>query len=42
MPAARKAGLASSPGGFTGEFMQFGRWYAYGVLPLAMLGPDLA
>ncbi len=39
--AARKAGLANSPGGYTGEFMQFGRWYAYGVLPIRVLGPDL-
>jgi hypothetical protein len=38
--AARKAGLAHSPGGFTGELLQFGRWYAYGVLPLRLLGPD--
>ena len=38
--AARKAGLARSPGGFTGEQLQFGRWYAYGVLPLRALGPD--
>jgi len=39
--AARKAGLARSPGGFTGEQLQFGRWYAYGVLPLRALGPDM-
>jgi hypothetical protein len=39
--AARKAGLAKSPGGFTGEFLQFGRWYAYGVLPLRVLGPEM-
>jgi hypothetical protein len=39
--AARKAGLARSPGGFTGEVIQFGRWYAYGVLPLRILGPDI-
>lgn len=38
--AARKAGLAKSPGGFTGQLMQFGRWYAYGVLPLPRLGSD--
>lgn len=38
--AARKAGLASSPGGFTGELMQFGRWYAYGVLPVRVLGEN--
>ena len=39
--AARKAGLAKSAGGYTGEFMQFGRWYAYGVLPIRVLGPDM-
>jgi hypothetical protein len=39
--ATRKAGLARSPGGFTGEVIQFGRWYAYGVLPLRILGPDI-
>jgi len=39
--AARTAGLARSPGGFTGELVQFGRWYAYGVLPLPELGPDV-
>lgn len=39
--AARSAGLARSPGGFTGEVMQFGRWYGYGVLPLPELGPDV-
>lgn len=39
--AARKAGLAKSPGGFTGELMQFGRWYAYGVFPLRALGGDM-
>lgn len=38
--ATRKAGLARSPGGFTGQVIQFGRWYAYGVLPLRILGPD--
>jgi hypothetical protein len=39
--ATRKAGLARSPGGFTGEVVQFGRWYAYGVLPVRVLGPDM-
>jgi hypothetical protein len=39
--AARRAGLQKSPGGYTGELMQFGRWYAYGVLPVRVLGPDL-
>jgi hypothetical protein len=39
--AARRAGLTGSPGGFTGDLMQFGRWYGYGVLPVKTLGPDL-
>jgi hypothetical protein len=39
--AARKVGLATSPGGFTGELLQFGRWYAFGVFPLKILGPDM-
>jgi hypothetical protein len=39
--AARAAGLARSPGGFTGELQQYGRWYAYGVVPLPRLGPDV-
>lgn len=39
--AARKTGLARSKGGFTGEFLQFGRWYGYGVLPLRVLGDDV-
>jgi len=38
--AARAAGLARSPGGFTGEVAQFGYWYGYGVRPLPELGPD--
>jgi hypothetical protein len=38
--AARRAGLAQSPGGYTGQFLQFGRWYAFGVLPLRILGAD--
>jgi hypothetical protein len=39
---ARAAGLAKSPGGFTGELYQFGRWYAYGIVPLPSLGPDVS
>jgi hypothetical protein len=39
--ATRKAGLAKSPGGFTGEVVQFGFWYAYGVRPLRVLGDDM-
>jgi hypothetical protein len=38
---ARRSGLEKSSGGFTGELMQFGRWYGYGVLPIRALGPDL-
>ncbi len=36
--AARAVGLGISPGGFTGQEAQFGRWYAYGVVPL----PEIA
>lgn len=39
--AARKAGLAKSPSGYTGDFLLFGRWYAYGVIPLPELGKDM-
>ena len=40
--AKRAEGLARSPGGFTGEFLQFGRWYAYGLVPLPALGSDVS
>lgn len=40
--ARREEGLSSSPGGFTAELQQFGRWYGYGVLPLPSLGEDVA
>lgn len=39
--AARAAGFARSPGGFTGDLAQFGRWYAYGVIPLPRIGEDV-
>ncbi len=39
--ATRAAGLRTSPGGFTGEVQQYGRWYGYGVIPLPRLGPDV-
>lgn len=39
--AARAAGFARSPGGFTGVVMQFGLPYAYGVVPLPRIGPDV-
>lgn len=37
----REAGLAKSPGGFTGEVQQYSYWYGYGVRPLRVLGPDI-
>ncbi|HEX7478031.1 MAG TPA: hypothetical protein VF331_09515 [Polyangiales bacterium] len=39
--AVRKAGLATSPGGFTGAIDQYSFWYGYGVRPLRVLGPDI-
>jgi len=39
--AARKAGLAKSPGGYTGEVAQYAYWYGYGVFPLKRFGPDI-
>jgi hypothetical protein len=39
--AARQAGLAKSPGGFTAAVQQYGFWYGYGVRPLRVLGPDI-
>jgi hypothetical protein len=39
--ATRKAGLAKSPGGFTGAVQQYAYWYGYGVRPLRILGPDI-
>jgi hypothetical protein len=39
--ATRKAGLANSPGGFTGEVVQYGFWYGYGVRPIRVLGDDI-
>ena len=38
--AARRAGYARSPGGFTGVVQQYGFTYGYGVRPLRVLGPD--
>ncbi|MEY4514898.1 MAG: hypothetical protein RLZZ450_7020 [Pseudomonadota bacterium] len=40
--AERASSLKKSPGGYTGEFLQFGRWYAYGVVPLPRLAADIA
>lgn len=39
--AAREAGLAKSPGGYTGEVAQYSYWYGYGVRPLRIFGPDI-
>jgi hypothetical protein len=39
--AAREVGLRASPGGYTGALQQYAYWYAYGVRPLRVLGPDL-
>jgi hypothetical protein len=39
--AARKAGLKSSPGGYTGQVAQFGYAYGFGVRPLRVLGDDV-
>lgn len=39
--AARRAGYAKNPGGFTGEFAQYGFWYGWGVRPLRVLGDDV-
>jgi len=40
--AARvEAGLSASPGGFTAEVQQYGRWYGYGVLPVPTIGEDV-
>jgi len=36
--AARALGLSRSPGGFTGQEAQFGRLYAYGLVPVPELG----
>ena len=40
-PAEREPGLERSPGGFTGEVQQFGRWYGWGVLPVPSIGEDV-
>ena len=38
---SRAAGFAISEGGFTGQMLQHGRWFAYGVVPLPSLGEDV-
>ncbi|MCS6856378.1 MAG: hypothetical protein N2515_03890 [Deltaproteobacteria bacterium] len=40
-PEERKRGLMRSPGGFTGQLLHYGRWFAYGVVPLPELGPEV-
>ncbi len=40
-PATRAAGLARSPGGFTGEVRIHGKWYGYGVVPMPGVGEDI-
>jgi hypothetical protein len=39
--ATRREGLRRSPGGFTLQREQYGRWYAFGVLPIPVLGEDV-
>lgn len=39
--AARRRGLERSPGGFTGQVQQFGRWYGWGVLPTPRVAEDV-
>ncbi len=39
--SARAQGLEKSPGGYTGEVLVNGRWFAYGVLPIPSLGEDM-
>lgn len=34
----REAGLRGSPGGYSGEVQQYGRWYGYGIVPLPSIG----
>ncbi|MFK7989998.1 MAG: hypothetical protein AB8I08_28520 [Sandaracinaceae bacterium] len=38
---ARSRGLSGSPGGYTGEFQQFGRWYGYGIVPIQSIHDDV-
>ncbi|MBZ0116710.1 MAG: hypothetical protein K8H88_06940 [Sandaracinaceae bacterium] len=39
--ADRERALSASPGGYTGELAQYGRWYGYGVMPMPSLGEDM-
>jgi hypothetical protein len=38
--SVRSQALAASPGGYTAEVQQYGRWYGYLVLPLPRIGED--
>lgn len=37
----RQRGFEASPGGFTGEVQQFGRWYGWGVVPARCIADDV-
>lgn len=39
--AARAAGLARSPGGFTGQMQLYTKWYGYGVVPMPAIAEDV-
>ncbi len=39
--AARRQGFERSPGGFTGQVQQFGRWYGWGVVPAPRVADDV-
>jgi len=39
--ASRRAGLATSPGGYTGELQLYGRWYGYGYIPMPSIADDV-
>ena len=37
----RREALIRSPGGYTGEFQQHGRWFGYGILPVPAIADDV-
>ena len=39
--ADRAVGFGRSPGGYTGEMLQYGRWFGFGVVPLPSIGEDV-
>ena len=39
--ATRAAGLARSPGGFTGQVQLHTKWYGYGVVPMPAIAEDV-